>query len=95
MELYVYYRALGTQAEALTTRVLAMQAQLSQQYGVEASLKRRPREEAGMHTWMEVYRSAPDGFDGTLQQAAQDADLSCLIHGERHVEHFLDIASCA
>lgn len=95
MELYVYYRAAGTDAPQLKARVLAMQAQLTSEYGIQAALKRRPKEEAGMQTWMEVYLSVPDGFEPVLQQAVHEAGLPALIHGPRHVEHFLDSASCA
>jgi hypothetical protein len=95
MELYVYYRVASADATTLRTQVLAMQAQLTNQYGVQAALKRRPQEEAGMHTWMEVYLSVPEGFEPVLKQAVHDADLPALIHGARHVEHFVDSASCA
>lgn len=95
MELYVYYRAASADARQLASRVLAMQAQLKNLYGVQAALKRRPNEEAGMHTWMEVYVAIPNGFETILQQAVQKADLPALIHGPRHVERFMDSASCA
>ena len=95
MELYVYYRAACADAPQLKARVLAMQAQLSSEFGIQTALKRRPNEEAGMHTWMEVYLCIPDGFEPVLQQAVHEADLPALIHGPRHVEHFLDSASCA
>lgn len=94
MELYVYYRVATGDARALKAGVLAMQAQLTTQYGIQVALKRCPTEEAGMHTWMEVYLSVPDGFETFLQQAVHEANLPALIHGTRHVERFLDSASC-
>lgn len=95
MELYVYYRVASADAPQLKRRVLEMQAKLTDQYGVQAALKRRPQEEAGMHTWMEVYLSVPDGFESGLEQAVHGANLPALIHGHRHVERFVDSASCA
>lgn len=95
MELYVYYRVAVSDTDALKASVLDMQARLTKQYGIQAALKRRPAEEAGMFTWMEVYLSVPDGFETFLQQAVHEANLPALIHGTRHVERFLDSASCA
>ena len=95
MELYIYYRAATEHAQQLKSRVLAMQSQLQAQHPVQAQLKRRPEAEAGMHTWMEVYLAVPEGFENRLQQAVHDADLPALIHGPRHIEYFLDSASCA
>lgn len=95
MELYVYYRVASADALQLKTRALEMQAKLIDQYGIQAALKRRPQEEAGMHTWMEVYLSVPEEFEPVLEQAVHDADLPALIHGARHVEYFVDSASCA
>lgn len=94
MELYVYYRAADADAPRIKKRVLAMQAKLIDQHGVQAALKRRPQEEAGMHTWMEIYTSVPDGFTSALEQAVHDANLPALIHGSRHIERFVDSASC-
>ncbi len=95
MEMYVYYRAATEHAQPLKARVLAMQAQLKVQYRIQAALKHRPAEESGMHTWMEVYLAVPEGFEARLQQAVHEADLPALIHGPRHIEYFLDSASCA
>ena len=95
MDVYVYYRVASADAQALKALILPMQLRLTQHYGVVAALKRRPHEEAGMQTWMEVYSLVPEEFDDILQQAASKAGLPALIHGERHVEHFLDIAPCA
>ena len=95
MEMYVYYRVATSHAQQLKSRVLAMQARLKEQYAIDVALKRRPDEAAGMHTWMEVYLAVPEGFEARLQQAVQEADLPALIHGPRHIEYFLDSASCA
>lgn len=95
MELYIYYRAASADAQRLVSRVMDMQAQLMNLYRVQASLKRRPNEESGTYTWMEVYLAVPEGFEAILQQAVHKADLPALIHGSRHVERFMDSASCA
>jgi hypothetical protein len=93
-DLYVYYRVRGEQADALQSRVLAMQAALAVECGVATSLKRRPEEKEGRHTWMEVYLAVPPGFDALLQQRAQ-GQLADLIDGSRHVEYFMDCSTCA
>lgn len=95
MELYVYYRGAVEHAPLITERVWKMQARLREKYGVQAALKRRPEEDAGTFTWMEVYSAVPEDFESGLQQAVQEAQLPALIHGIRHVERFLDSASCA
>lgn len=91
----MYYRVASEHAQLLKERVLDMQGQLKEKYGIQAALKRRPEEEAGMFTWMEIYSAVPEDFEAGLQQAVQEAQLPALIHGTRHVERFLDSASCA
>jgi hypothetical protein len=95
MDMYVYYSVDSGRAEALRTRVAAMQATLAAAHDVVTALKRRPGEKNGRHTWMEVYLAVPDGFDSMLEQAVDRAELTTLIDGERHTEYFLDIAPCA
>lgn len=94
-DLYIYYRVGCDRSQALQTQVVAMQAALSLEYGIETALKRRPEETDGRHTWMEIYVSVPQGFDAILKQAVDQAGLPSLIDGERHTEHFLDFSSCA
>jgi hypothetical protein len=72
-----------------------MQARLLQQVGVKGALKRRPQVREGLHTWMEVYIAAPSNFDEILASEVMTAQLSELIEGDRHVEHFWDVTSCA
>jgi hypothetical protein len=92
---YVYYRVRAENAEQLLQSVCAMQKRLLQYHGITGSLKRRPQLRDGMHTWMEVYPAAPHDFDALLAAEAQQADLAKWIDGERHVEHFWDLNSCA
>jgi len=92
---YVYYRVRVEQEAALHTCVVAMQRSLLALCGVTGSLKRRPQQRDGLHTWMEVYLDAPTGFDSMLAAETQRAKLSDLIEGERHVEHFWDVTICA
>ena len=93
-DLYIYYRARTTDADQLSKAVLRMQQELTDQYGISSALKRRPHIQNDMHTWMEVYLAAPDDFENTLSQAVSAYGLSVYISGERHVEHFVDVASC-
>ncbi len=95
MDLYVYYRVDCAHAEALQARVATMQQALASRSGVAAALKRRPQAKDGRHTWMETYLNIPDGFDTLLQQAVSVSALDALIDGERHLEYFLDVSSCA
>lgn len=95
MDLYIYYAVHVDLADALTAKVLEMQKNLAGECGVSTSLKRRPAAINGRHTWMEVYLSAPDGFDALLEQAVTQTKLATLIDGERHTEYFMDVAPCA
>jgi hypothetical protein len=92
---YVYYRVRAENAERLLQSVCAMQKRLLQYHGIAGSLKRRPQLRDGMHTWMEVYPAVAKDFDALLTAEVQQADLAKWIDGERHVEHFWDISSCA
>ena len=92
---YVYYRVRVEHDAVLQARVAAMQNRLLQQCGVTGALKRRPQQRDGLHTWMEVYLAAPADFDAMLTAAVQSAGLSNFIDGDRHVEHFWDVTSCA
>lgn len=92
---YIYYHVRAEHEAALHARVSAMQNRLLQTCGVTGSLKRRPQLRDGLHTWMEVYIAAPIDFDTLLATEVSTAKLSELIDGERHVEHFWDVTSCA
>jgi hypothetical protein len=92
-DIYVYYRVRSELSERMLPHVRAMQAQLSERFGIVFALKRRPEESDGLQTWMEVYESAPQDFLQALEQAAIDAHLP--ISGERHVELFVDLPLCA
>jgi hypothetical protein len=95
MDLYIYYRVPLGNASLLQQQVAAIQMQLSQQYKIATELKRRPQENDGMHTWMEVYLDVPEGFESALKAAIANHQLDALIDGPRHTEHFLDFSPCA
>ncbi len=90
-DLFVYYRARIEDASAIAQQVAKLQASL----GLPASLHRRPEVKDGVHTWMEVYRAIPAGFEAQLAAAVADSPLPGLIAGERHCEFFLEVATCA
>ncbi len=92
-DLFVYYRVRSDAAAQLRPRVARLQAGLAQRFGVRASLKRRPEEQDGLQTWMEIYEAVSDDFLPALQQAADAAALP--IEGERHIEIFVDLPACA
>ena len=95
MDMYIYYTVRTELADALTARVLEMQAKLSAKCGVAGALKHRPAEKDGRHTWMETYLAVPEGFDARLETAVAHCTLDSLIDGTRHVEYFMDVNSCA
>lgn len=95
MDLYIYYRVASANGQELCGRVVAMQRSLSHDYGIVGSLKRRPEEQDGQQTWMEVYQAVPDGFETALERAIAQAGLTYLIDGPRHTEYFVDVSSCA
>ena len=91
MDLYVYYKVDSSAATELAARVAAMQAGLSE----AAALRRRPGEQNGRQTWMEIYPDVPPGFDAVLAQAASDSGILGLIDGPRHTEIFVELQECA
>jgi len=95
MDLYIYYRVRSEHTEIASLRVRALQERIARAYGIVTALKRRPEEKQGCQTWMEIYEAVPDGFEAALRQAVVQAGLGALIDGPRHVEHFLDMRSCA
>jgi len=95
MDLYIYYRVHVADAALFLPKITEMQDNLSRLYGVRTSLKRRPEEQDGLHTWMEVYLEVAEGFEATLEQAVARSELPAMIAGKRHMEHFLDLTLCA
>jgi len=92
---YIYYKVRTEHGAQLQERVGAMQRRLRAQSGVTCSLKRRPSAKDGRDTWMEVYLAPPQDFEHTLARELQSEHVQELIDGERRVEHFLDVISCA
>lgn len=99
MDLYIYYRVVPTQAQQLHGKIKAVQAVLQGRFGITGGLKRRPGEQDGQQTWMEVYEHIAPGheeeFTRALERALDDAGIAALIAGPRHVERFEDVATCA
>ena len=94
-ELYVYFRADATRADAVRTAVTAMQAQLRCEFpGLQARLLRRPDSSGGQHTWMETYAMAqgiyPDGVTELMASTIEQRALPWrdLLDGARHIEVF-------
>ncbi len=94
MDLYVYYHVPLANASALLLRAQAMQQSLSEQFNVQARLKRRPELSNDCQTWMEVYPEVSVDFPAALEQAVATHALPELISGERHNEFFVDIDTC-
>lgn len=92
---YIYYKVRAEDGARLHQRVAELQQRVHARWGVACSLKRRPQSKDGLDTWMEVYLAVPDGFEQGLACELQDGLVQELIDGERHMEHFLDLTSCA
>ncbi len=95
MDLYVYYRVQAADTAVFLTKITQLQDNLAREYGVRTALKRRPEEQDGLHTWMEVYLEVAEGFEAKLEQAVATTALPSMIVGKRHVEYFLDLTLCA
>ena len=98
-ELYVYFRAAPSRADAVQAAVTSMQAQLRREIpGLQARLLQRVDASGGQHTWMETYAIAPsasaegvtEALGSTIEQQA--AAWRHLLDGPRHVEVF---SACA
>ena len=95
MDFYVYYKVAPDAAAALAPRVKQFQQQLAASHGVTTALKRRPGQQNGMQTWMEVYTGALPDFASVLEQAVQQSGIAAYAMGGRHTEIFMDLEACA
>jgi hypothetical protein len=95
MDLYIYYKVAPAAAAELASRVAAMQARLAEIHHVAAALRRRPGEQDGMQTWMEIYPAVRPGFDAALAQSVDESGIASLISGSRHTEIFVELQACA
>jgi hypothetical protein len=95
MDFYIYYKVRAEHADELELRLRMMQAELGLATGTYGDIKRRPETRDGLQTWMECYLATGTGFDAALAAAVQDASLSELIAGDRHIEVFVDVSTCA
>lgn len=95
VDLYIYYTVRDEHADLLAPRIRAMQAELAARHAIGTRLMRRPETRDGKQTWMEVYAATADGFPAALELALNDADVGSLIDGQRHIEVFTDISTCA
>ncbi len=97
VELYIYYQVRDEHALLLAPHIHALQARLLASHGCRGRLLRRPQATDGLHTWMEVYAVPEEhaDFDAALGAAVDEAALSALIEGKRHLEVFTEIRPCA
>jgi hypothetical protein len=93
-DLYIYYQVPAAQAERLLPRVRAMQA-LVAKGAARCKLKRRPGEQDGCQTWMEVYMHVSAAFEADLAAAVAASSIMELIDGTRHTEVFTEFTPCA
>jgi hypothetical protein len=95
MDFYVYYKVAADAAAALGPRVKLFQQQLAASHGVSTALKRRPGEQNGMQTWMEVYTGVSSDFAAVLDLAVKQSGIAAFATGGRHTEIFMDLDACA
>jgi hypothetical protein len=95
MDIYIYYRVHQDHADLLHERVSYVQRILGAHDGVICELKRRPDPSEGYNTWMEVYLNTPAQFIERIESAIEQAGITPLINGERHVEYFMGANPCA
>ena len=95
MDFYVYYKVAADAAAALAPQVTLFQQQLATSHGVNTALKRRPGEQNGMQTWMEVYTGVSSDFAAALDLAVQQSGIAAFAMGGRHTEIFMDLDACA
>ena len=99
-ELYVYYRVRAAESAAAEAEVRGLQTELrAATPGLQTRLLRRPGEQDGRQTWMEIYsmESAVDvgGVSARLEATIEASAAERLTHidGSRHVEVFVACAS--
>lgn len=90
-DFYVYYKVAARDAAVLAPLVHAMQRRLAHEAGVQVQLKRRPGDQDGLQTWMEVYPGVGDGFGAVLAQAVDAAGIAPHLAGPRRLELFTDL----
>ncbi|MBI3283985.1 MAG: DUF4936 family protein [Burkholderiales bacterium] len=95
MDCYIYFKASAQQVTEVMQQEALLQAAIGAQTGISARLQRRPQASDDCHTWMEIYRAVPPGFEAQLAQALAQTALPGLVHGERHAEYFVDATPCA
>lgn len=95
VDLYVYYKVRDEDSTRLAPLVRGMQQELAAREGVSVQLKRRPGENDGLQTWMEVYPAVPADFDAVLARAVDGAGFVPMLAGPRRTEVFTDLPPCA
>ena len=93
-ELFIYYRVRSADAPAAQAAVAQFQARLRTDYPrLIARLLRRPIEENGLQTWMEIYAS-DDGIEDAMRIDIENRALalSPVLAGPRHTEVFIPCA---
>ncbi len=95
MNCYIYFKAsVDKEAEVLRQEQL-LQKLMRQTDQQSPGLQRRPAEQDGMHTWMEIYHEVTPDFEQRLALAYAQTGLLQLQSGERHMEYFVDVDLCA
>jgi len=94
MDLYIYYRVDSAHATTLFGKIKGVQAMLQARLGIAGALKRRPGEQDGLQTWMEIYAARHDdpNLVAELQAELVEGPPLYAAGTERHVEAFVPCA---
>ncbi|MFZ6742512.1 DUF4936 family protein [Undibacterium sp. JH2W] len=95
MNCYIYFKAAADKEAEVLQQEQLLQNLMHQANQQRPGLQRRPTEQDGMHTWMEVYHQVASDFEQRLELAYAQTGLQQLQSGERHMEYFMDVNLCA
>jgi hypothetical protein len=89
MDYYIYYKSKVEDADNIMASFDRLKNLVLQKIQIDMHLQRRPLEDQGLFTWMEIYRDIPEQFDVLLKSAVDESDITRFIAGNRHVELFI------
>jgi len=95
MNCYIYFKASANKEAEVLQQERLLQKLMFQADQQSPCLQRRPAEQDGMHTWMEIYYQVSSDFEQRLELAYAQTGLKQLQSGERHMEYFVDVDLCA
>lgn len=89
--LYVYFTLHQTEVDDALVRWWHWLDVVEDATGVSGTLMRRPGDDNGVQTWMEVYPDIPDAFVAALDGLWAGSGLQHFVVSGRHAESFIDL----